>query len=156
MILIRPLTLALLMISVALFTVSDARAEDLGAFEGAIWRFKMTPKNPKLGELVGAFRVNHKVIYQKVNPIPKSTDEKVAGNEVYVGAKTRDGAKRTRLNFTDLRAFTPKNGFNGKPSATDGIKGTVLMKMDKAGKWSGILIDGDGRHWTFSCMRVRE
>lgn len=156
MILIRPLTLALLMISVASFTASDARAEDLGAFEGAIWRFTMTPKNPNLGELSGAFRVNNKVIYQKVTPGPDNHEEKVAGNEIHVGGKTRNGSPRTRLNFTDLRAFTPKKNVNGKHTPTEGIQGSVFMKMEKPGHWSGLLIAGDGRHWKFTCHRVRE
>ncbi len=159
MIVARSLSLACLVTCFLLGTASNVQADEFGIFEGAVWRFSMTPKNPNLGDLTGGFRVNQGVIYQKVTPSPRpepNAESKVVGKETYVGSRNRNGAKRTRLDFTDLRAFSPKKGFNGKHAATEGIKGTVLMKMDKPGTWSGVLIAEDGRHWKFSCVRVRE
>lgn len=54
--------------------------EDLGQFEGAVWRFKLTRKNPQLSELGGLFRVHNGTIYQKIGP-GSEVVEKVSGNE---------------------------------------------------------------------------
>lgn len=148
--------LLLLIVTLLLLTTTEvSHAEDLGAFEGAVWRFSLTPKNPQIQELRGVFRVHDGVIYQWVDPKVRDT-EKVAGSETAVRTPGAPKAKRTRLEFTNLRAFSVKRTPGGERDFTSGMQGTVLMRMEKPGKWSGAFIAKDGRHWKFSCMRIRE
>ena len=130
-------------------------AEDIGAFEGALWRFTLEPKNQQQEKLGGMFRVSKGVLYQKENPRATEIDQ-VAGSETLVKRKGPNGARLSRLNFTNLRAFSTKKNFDGDRNAKEGIQGSVFMHQEKFGKWSGAFVAADGRHWTFSCTRVRE
>lgn len=134
---------------------NSAHAEDLGMFEGAVWRFKLTPKNQQLTTMAGLFRVHNGVLYQKSSPGPDA-EEKVVGSETLIKRRNKEGSRLTRLNFTDLHARSEKKDFKGNRVPQPGIKGTVLMHQDRFGKWTGAFIAEDGRHWNFSCQRVRE
>lgn len=73
-----------------------------------------------------------------------------------VRGKSRNGTMRTRLNMTDLRAFSVKKDINGDRDVANEIQGTVLIYRERFGKWKGAFIAVDGRHWEFECLRVRE
>lgn len=105
-----------------------AQGADGGAFDGAVWRFKMTPKTPGLKPVAGRYRVEGKILYQKV-------------------AAQRG---KVKVDFTDFRTF------GGRDTPPTHIKGTALLSLDRFGHWSGTFIDGEGRHWDFQCERIRE
>lgn len=132
-----------LLISLA---AADCRAEgrDGGDFEGAVWRFEMTPKGSRGGgaPLAGRYRVAKHVLYQKRDRQDKDFSKRVGTN--------RPSGKRTKVEFDGLRAADKDGAFR------EGIGGTALLTMDRFGEWSGTLVDGDGRHWDFRCTRVKE
>lgn len=119
---------------------SPACAED--KFDGAVWRFAMSPKKRGKETLKGAFRVSNNVLYQKETPSDPDF-KKVVGKNFPKG-------KKTRIKFHDLRAFDKSKKLHS------GIKGTVLLTMDRFGEWSGRLLDSEGQHWDFKCSRVQE
>lgn len=139
-----------------LSVTQHVRAADLGIFKGAVWRFTLEPKNKQLDKLNGGFRVHNGVLYQRDNPRDSKSKGHVVGTETLVKKRGPKGAKRTRLNFTDLRAVSMKKNFKGERSPQTGIKGSVFIQKNKFGKWSGIFIAADGRHWKFNCTRIRE
>jgi len=124
------------------FSDTKANAQDSDKFEGAVWKFTMTPKKRGLETLKGAFRVSDDVIYQK----KKRSDRDFA----LVVGKNHPRGKRTRIVFDNFRAFSKSRELHA------GMKGTAGLTMDAFGKWSGVLIDGQGRHWDFKCSRVQE
>lgn len=113
------------------------RAED--QFEGAVWKFGMTSKTGK-AKRRGAFRVNGRYLYQK-----KAEDD--TDWTLKVGYKAAGKKGKTRLVFEGL-------GVNG--GAFPAMNGRAVVEIDKAGEWSGRLVDSDGTHWTFRCSRVQE
>jgi len=124
-------------------TAPDAVAQgiDGGAFDGAVWGYKLTPKNARLGVQTGAFRVNNHVLYQKAKPEDK-TFTKV------VGKNSPDG-RRTSMVFEDLRGHGP----NGEILH---ISGKARLGMEKGGEWGGRFVDSNGNHWDFHVSRQKE
>lgn len=120
-------------------TPAPASAQD--TIDGALWRFQMTSK---VGGVIyrGQFRVNNNVLYQR----ELQTD---AEYKKQIGTNHPDGL-RTRMVLTDFAAF------DGTRARREGLKGEVRIKADKRGEWSGVLIDGDGKHWDFKCQRIQE
>lgn len=116
--------------------------------EGAIWRFSMKPKVEKLKPLRGRFRLHNNRIYQKADPNEKEFN-KLVGTSIQGPKKKRD-APKAKVTFTDLRAV------DKQLNSHTGIKGTVLMKMEKPGVGTGTLVDSEGRHWDFRCTRIQE
>lgn len=132
---------ALLLVLLVSSTGLSQTAND--KFEGAIWRFKMTPKQRGLRPLGGIFRVSNSLLFQK----HKRRD---SGFKKEIG-RNYPGGRRARIEFKDLRAFAD----NGKVQV-NGIKGTARLTMDSVGNWSGLFTDGKGRNWDFKCERVQE
>ena len=108
-------------------------------FEGAVWKFTMKPKRPRMEDRRGVFRVNGGNLYQKENHGDTDFKKKIG----YKSVVTRSS---TTLVFTDLRA--------GRKDP--GIKGKVVITMDSGGEWSGKMVDGEGVHWEFHCSRFQE
>lgn len=117
---------------------SSAQEQDL--FEGALWKFEMAPLKKGEETRSGRFRVSGKNLFQKEKRDSPNLDK-------VVGRKDVLARKRTRLMIEDLRSN------NGKFS---GMKGTVVLNMDRLGEWSGRMVDSDGAHWDFKCSRVQE
>ncbi len=124
---------------------SSTMAQEQGQFEGAIWRFSMTPRPPLRGRepLRGVFRVHNHVLYQKSIRSPDAPFDKEIG-------KNHPNGKKTRIEFHDLRAADRNQNFKG------GLSGQVLLSFDAFGEWSGRYIDAQGLHWDFKCTRVQE
>lgn len=120
-----------------------AQGKDGGEFDGAVWRFTLTPKVAGPGQLRGHFRVSNHVLYQKA-------DIKDPNYTKQVGKDNPQRRAHTRVEFTDLRALDKR----GVPHS--GFKGTVLLKGERFGHWSGSFIDSQGRHWNIQCTRVQE
>tara|TARA_R110002095_G_scaffold147182_4_gene127279 strand:- start:22646 stop:23014 length:369 start_codon:yes stop_codon:yes gene_type:complete len=121
--------------------MSRAIGNDGGQFEGAIWKFTLTSKNTNK-KLKGQFRVSNKVLYQKVNKEDPTFTKPIGKN---YPKKTK-----TKIQFTDLRAFTSKG------VQKNGIQATVWLKYHRFGHWSGTFIDGKGAHWNIKCVRFQE
>jgi hypothetical protein len=102
----------------------------------------MTPKAPGPQPLRGAFRVANDVLYQKETPEDADFTKKIGKNQ--------PRGSKTRIEFTDLRAFVRRG------VAHEGLSGNVLLTIDRAGEWSGTFVDSQGRHWSFKCTRVQE
>jgi hypothetical protein len=134
-----PLLAAVLVAGIAPDT---AQAQSGDNFEGAVWGFTMTPRTKGLKTLKGQFRVSGGVIYQKETPEDPEFSKQVGTKHPRRG--------RTRIAFTDLRAFDAD-----KTPRTD-IKGTARLTLDKIGAWSGLFTDGEGRNWNFKCTRIKE
>jgi hypothetical protein len=117
-----------------------AAQKDGGKFEGAVWKFEMTPMRGKEEPRRGQFRVAGLKLYQKERRDSPGFDKEAGHKEILAD-------KRTRLVFHDLRA----NG--GKVT---GIRGHAVVTFDKFGEWSGRYVDADGSHWHFKCSRVQE
>lgn len=133
-----------LLLTIGISGISNAKADDAGEFDGAIWRFHMTPAAKRFGEpMNGAFRVKGKNLYQNTKPRTKDFDK-------HIGQKTAAKPKKTWLTIDDMRA-KPKGG-----NIVEGIKGKMVLTMDEPGKWSGTFIDSQGRHWDFKCERIQE
>ncbi len=140
--LFTPRALPLLTCLLALAGGAEASPSEGDKFEGAVWKFTMTPKTRGLKILKGQFRVSNNRLFQKT--MPSSTDfDKLVGTNAPRG-------KKTTITFADLRAADKNKNWH------HGIKGKVLLTMDRFGKWSGRLIDSQGRHWAFGCTRVQE
>jgi hypothetical protein len=118
-----------------------AQGIDGGAFDGAVWGYKLTPKNERLGVQSGAFRVNNNVLYQKDKPEDKAFS-KVVGKNIPSG-------RRTQMVFEDLRGHGPNGGIRR-------ISGTARLGMEKGGEWGGQFVDSNGNNWQFHVSRQRE
>jgi hypothetical protein len=136
---------ARLILAAALLSIgadaSPARADDSDRFDGAVWNFVMTPKRRGPEPLKGGFRVFNHVLYQRSTP--RGEFDREIGKNVPKG-------KRTRVEMKDFRAFDNDRNLHS------GLTGNALLTMDRAGEWSGTLIDSEGRHWDFRCTRVQE
>ena len=121
---------------------ASVSADEQDQFEGAIWRFTMTPKVRGLETLKGQYRVSDHVFYQNTKPKTREFDKAVG--------KNHPSGRKTESVFTDLRAFSKDRKLHG------GIRGTAHLEMLEFGEWSGRFIDSEGRHWDFRCSRVRE
>lgn len=140
-----PRTVLILAVVVSLGMAAKCHAQRRGGgdFNGAVWKFTLTPKVAGPGQLRGHFRVSNHVLYQKANI--KDPD--------YTKHVGKDNAGRrgcTRVEFTDLRALDKR----GVPH--EGFKGTALLKGERFGHWSGSFVDSQGRHWSVKCTRVQE
>jgi hypothetical protein len=124
------------------FSDTKANAQDNDKFEGAVWKFTMTPKQRGLETLNGAYRISNDVLYQK----KMRSDRDFA---LVVGNNNPQGT-RTRVVFENFRAFTKSRVMYA------GLKGTAVLRMDALGEWSGVLTDEHGRNWDFKCSRVQE
>ena len=121
---------------------ASVSADDKDQFEGALWRFTLTPKTRGLEPLKGHYRVSDHVFYQTTKPKTRDFD-KVVG-------KNHPAGRKTRSEFHDLRAFAEDRQLHR------GIKGTAHLEMEEFGEWSGRFVDSEGRHWAFRCSRVQE
>jgi len=130
---------------------SAASADDKDKFDGAIWNFTMTPKRGGLGlePLKGGFRVFNHVLYQRSKP-PREKKEANRDDFDKVVGKNHPQGKRTRVEMKDFRAFDKNMTWHS------GLKGSVLLTIDRFGEWSGTFVDSEGRHWDFKCTRVQE
>jgi hypothetical protein len=134
------LTLALL--SLVLVCGSPA-ADEIGSFDGAVWRFGMTPKGGGK-KLRGAFRVNNHVLFQKSDRSDKDFTEKVGTN--HPGARGK-----TRMVFN--KEFQAVDEDKTRHEALGGV---ARLNMDEKGEWSGEYISEKGRHYEFRCTRIQE
>ncbi len=118
-----------------------AQGADGGKFDGAVWRFTLKPKAPKLSELNGAYRVANDVLYQ----------QEKRGDPDYTQVVGRNYPRRnkTRTVFSELRAVDSQRRVHK-------VEGTAALSFDKRGHWSGEFIDGEGRHWDITVVRVQE
>ena len=105
----------------------------------------MASKAHKGDERVGRFRVNNHVIYQKEMPRSADSEDRVVGKDV-----PQPRPNRTIMEFTGLRTFDS----NRRPLGE--ISGKVRLEADARGEWNGELVDGDGVHWNFRCVRIKE
>ena len=136
-------TFLIVLAGLAILTcTASVSADDQDQFEGALWRFTMTPKTRGLEPLKGQYRVSDHVFYQTTKPKTRDFD-KVVG-------KNHPAGRKTKSEFHDLRAFTEDRQLHR------GIKGTANLEMEEFGEWSGRFIDSEGRHWDFRCSRVQE
>lgn len=139
----------------------SAFAQRGDSFEGAVWRFSMTPKVRRKEPMRGVFRVNNYEVFQKEKPDDEAFSKQVG--------KVEPNGDKTRIVFHDATAFerSRSSGPGAKPGSGDGklgsgqgrrteLKGTAALKMEKFGEWSGILIDSEGNHWDFKCSRIQE
>ncbi len=139
----------------------SALAQRGDSFEGAVWRFSMTPKVRQKEKMGGVFRVNNYEVFQKEKPDDEAFSKQVG--------KIEPNGKKTRIEFHDAKAFEgrPGSGPSAKPGSGDGglgagrgrrteLKGTAALKMEKFGEWSGLFIDSEGNHWDFKCSRIQE
>lgn len=149
----------------------SAVAQRGDSFEGAVWKFSMTPKVPRKEPMRGLFRVNNYEVFQKEKP-----DDETFSLQV---GKIEPKGNRTRIMFHDARAFERPSGSGpgSKPgpgsrpgSRTDSgdgqlgagpgrakeLKGVAALKMEKFGEWSGLFTDSEGNHWDFRCSRIQE
>ena len=124
------------------FNCTELSADDDDHFEGAVWRFSMTPKARGLEPVKGRYRVSKHVFYQCSKPKTHEFDTVVG--------KNHPTGKKTRSVFEDLRAVDENRNWH------KGLKGTAHLEMDRFGEWSGRFIDSEGRHWDFQCSRVQE
>lgn len=125
--------------------VCRGEGKDGGEFDGAVWKFQLTPK-PAGGDRVplsGRYRIAENVLYQRRDDDDKEFSKKVGKNKP-------NGATKTKVEFTDLRAVA-KGG-----AAREGIKGTATLTKERHGEWSGTFVDGDGDRWEFHCSRYKE
>jgi hypothetical protein len=123
--------------------ISAVQAQSGDKFDGAVWSFNMTPKRPGPEPLRGQFRVSNNVLYQRSQPSRTAPYDKVIG-------KNFPNGKRTRVEMEDFRAADKNRSWHG------GMKGKILLTMDRPGEWSGTFVDAEGRHWSFQCTRVQE
>jgi hypothetical protein len=119
------------------------QGRDGGEFDGAVWRFTMTPKLARLEPLRAQFRVNGDRLYQR-----KTLDDPDFTR--LVGKKVAGAKLRVRIEFTDLRAANEQGRFQ------EGIQGVARLTLDRAGHWEGEFVDSQGRHWNFKCTRIQE
>ena len=148
-----PLRVGLMCVAVLLSGIvggSSATADEKDKFDGAIWNFTMTPKRPASAEpLKGGFRVFKHVLYQRSEaPREKGVAKRDDFNKVI--GKNHPQGKRTRVELNDFRAFDKNMTWHS------GLKGSVLLTIDRFGEWSGTFVDSEGRHWDFKCVRVQE
>ena len=130
-----------------LLTECEATGTQKGdQFEGAVWRFRITPKSPRSEERHGAFRVSNDQIFQKETPADKDFRKQVGTNH--------PKGEKTRMKVTDFRTFVKSE--NGGAGSQNRMSGTVLLSMNKFGEWSGRFIDSEGHHWEFKCSRIAE
>ncbi|MBV08173.1 MAG: hypothetical protein CMN21_03030 [Rubinisphaera sp.] len=141
--LIRVLMMSFLIAGFSNETTLAAEENERDQFEGAIWRFSMKAKNGDQPELRGFFRLNNAKLYQKETPEDPDFSK-------LIGTQKLKEKTRTRLEFTDLRAANKDKEFR------EGIQGSIYLRFDRLGEWSGTLIDEKGAHWNFRCSRIQE
>lgn len=139
-------------LSFAVFAValphSAAAQDDIGSWDGALWRFELTPRpgNRHKGNLVGRFRVAGLKIYQS-----EGRDDKELTKEV--GESVPGPGKRPTKTTVTVEDFRARND---KKELVKGIKGIArLERIDKDNN-RGEFIDKDGFKWTMKCIRVQE
>ena len=137
----RPASI-LFLFAATLFLCFQSQSEAQDNFDGAVWNFKLTSKKNKKLSLIGRFRVNKNVIYQKKD----KSDEKFTRR---VG-KNNPSGKKTKLELQDLKVLA------GKKKKIVEIKGTARLTLDKIGKWQGMFTDGKGGNWEMTATRVQE
>ncbi|TWU50661.1 hypothetical protein Poly51_39540 [Rubripirellula tenax] len=110
-------------------------------FEGAVWKFKITPKN--IEPLLGRYRINDHVLYQR---------EVLSGSDYSkkVGTNHPKGQK-TMTVFTDMRGFTQNTR-----KVIEGLRGTAHLELQEYGRWTGtIKLDGKPE-MKMECIRILE
>lgn len=127
---------------------SKSMAQVGDRFEGAVWRFHISPKGSRREPVTGLFRVADHELFQK-----ESRDDE--SKERLVGRNHPDGRK-TRMVFKELLVFEKGKTDSDRPRPRDRVSGTALLRMDEPGEWSGRFIDSEGLHWDFRCSRIRE
>lgn len=135
---------AALMLNLLSGSVAFAQAGD--EFEGAVWRFSMTPKVRGDKALRGEFRVSDLDIFQK-----ESRDDESFRKTV--GKKFPNG-EHTKIVFKELYAMRKDDEPNRGKRVQ--LSGTVMLNFDEPGEWSGRFVDGDGHRWDFKCSRIKE
>ncbi len=100
-----------------------AQADD--QFDGAVWTFTMTPKNPGQEHLGAAFRVKDHVLYQMSKPSRGFNFDKMIGKNVPLANKN------IRIEMSDFYAVS-----NETRTRHTGLKGTALLKNVRFGEYS--------------------
>ncbi len=110
-------------------------------FEGAVWKFKITPKN--IEPLVGRYRINDHSLYQR-EVLRGSDYSKKVGTNFPKGQKTMTV-------FTDMRGFTQNTR-----RVIEGLRGTAHLELQEYGHWTGtIKLDGKPE-MKMECIRILE
>jgi hypothetical protein len=122
--------------------------QDIGAIEGAVWQFTLTPAkgNPAKDTLRGKFRVKNLKIYQG-----ETEDDKEMIKEV--GSSDPADVKQpthTTLTLTEFRAW--KRG----ATKAEVIKGTAKLERESKDANHGQFIDDKGFHWRMRQVRVQD
>jgi len=129
-----------------LLSASEACGQAGDEFEGAVWRFSMTPKVRGDGVLRGEFRVSDGKIFQNESREDERF-ERPAGQNF-------PGGKTTRTVFKKLFA-TRKEDEQSQRKRVE-LSGTAMLNFDEPGEWSGRFVDGEGHRWDFKCSRIKE
>lgn len=150
-----PSTARLFFVAMALITAeattgSAVFAQAGGEFEGAVWRFSMTPKAKTDEPMRGLFRVADSEIFIKEKAKDKKFSKHV-GKAVF-NSKT----SATKIVFEEMRVFHRGEEKGKEAREFDPISGTASVKMDEKGEWSGRFTDSAGHNWEFRCTRVKE
>ena len=118
--------------------------------DGAVWRFKITPKFPLQEPVFGQYRISNYQIFIKDDPKDKEFTREVGK------ATPNRRTKVTTVVFKELRVFE-KSEKGSRPRISKAVTaGGAKVKMDEVFEWSGLFIDSEGRHWDFKCSRVKE
>jgi len=118
--------------------------------DGAVWRFKITPKFPRQEAVFGQYRISDYRIFIKDDPKDKEFTREVGK------ATPHPRTKVTTVVFKELRVFE-KSEDGSRPRVSKAVTaGGAKVKMDEPFEWSGLFIDSEGRHWDFKCSRIKE
>ncbi len=123
----------------------EKMANEAGAVNGAIWRYRLEPLNQREGqnqELRGGFRVADLKFYQAEEP----------GGEM---SKLIGQSKPDLKTKTTIAEFETLRGFNIMKEPKD-LKGKAQLKFIDRLNMEGTFIGSDGLMWKMSAKRVRE
>ncbi|MEY2725366.1 MAG: hypothetical protein RLZZ458_1233 [Planctomycetota bacterium] len=124
----------------------QVQAQQADEFEGAVWRFEISRKGESATKLEGLYRISDKVVFQAARESDKEFVRKVGNN--YPARKKR--VMNTRMEITNFRVAQP----NGSKQQT--ISGSVNLKYQRYGEWTGVFTDRRGEVWEARVTRIRE
>ena len=152
----RALGLLVLVLCWSQVSIREAAAQAGDTVDGAVWRFSLNRVGggPGPKKLRGACRINKLEMFQRESESPERPKDrkpqewnrKVGGVEK---VKRAGDDSKVVWTITDIRAFDDER-------SPHTLNGTIRASIDKKGHWSGVLIDGDGRHWDFNVQRIQE
>jgi hypothetical protein len=121
--------------------------DDKGEWDGALWRFVLTPidGNPHKGVLKGRFRVEKLKLYQGESGDDKEMTKLVGESNPGPRAKPT----HTKVTLEDFRAR------NSEGKVVKGLKGVARLERDDRDHNHGKFIGEKGRHWEMKCTRIQ-